>query len=209
MVFVPIFAEPVKLIMCFGAHHHHTSFFLIVMNKKQSLDSLNRPSAEEYRAAPKHPIIVVMDDIRSLSNVGSIFRTCDSFNIQKIVLCGITGSPPHRDIQRTALGATESVEWTYKPNAIEEIKRLKNEGYLIISLEQCEITVHPHKLNLPANQPVCLVLGNEVSGVNQAIVDLSDLVMEIPQKGTKHSLNVTVAAGIALWELFKRYESVE
>lgn len=174
------------------------------MNKKLSLEALNRPSITEYESQEKYPIVVVLDDIRSLANVGSIFRTSDSFNVEEIVLGGITGTPPHREIQRTALGATESVKWRHVENTMEVLQEFKSKGYLIASIEQCEDSVAPTTFD-QIKKPICLVLGNEVMGVNQSIVDISDLVFEIPQLGTKHSLNVTVAAGIVIWECFKAF----
>lgn len=175
------------------------------MNRKLVNEALKRPSIDAFKKQRKFPIKLILDDIRSLSNVGSIFRTADSFNVKEVLLCGITGCPPHREIQRTALGATESVEWSYHDSAEDVVQLLKSQGYLIVSLEQCEESIDPQTLKLKGDQKLCLVLGNEVSGVNQKIIDNSDAVIEIPQLGTKHSLNVTVAAGIALWEIFKQY----
>jgi 23S rRNA (guanosine2251-2'-O)-methyltransferase len=175
------------------------------MNRKLSTDALNRPSVDDYKNQEKFPIKLLLDDIRSLSNVGSLFRTADSFNVEEILLCGITGKPPHRDIQKTALGATESVLWSCNENALETVLRLKADGYKIVSLEQCEQSVDPRNFDLEFNAKVCLIVGNEVNGVDQSIIDISDMVMEIPQMGTKHSLNVTVAGGIALWEIIKKY----
>ncbi len=175
------------------------------MNRKLANEALNRPSVDDFRNQQKFPITLVLDDIRSLANVGSIFRTADSFNVEEVVLCGITGQPPHRDIQKTALGATESVSWSYNESAVNAVNEFRSRGYRIISLEQCERSTDPRLVEIEASDRICLVLGNEVNGVDQAIIDLSDEVMEIPQLGTKHSLNVTVAGGIALWEIFKRY----
>ena len=174
------------------------------MNKKLTTAALQRPEVEEFRNQEKYPIRVLLDDIRSLSNVGSIFRTSDAFNVREVILCGITGRPPHREIQRTALGATESVDWRYEQSAIEVVRGLRKEGVLVVALEQCEETIAPQDLEFVSGQEICLIVGNEVNGVQQDLVDISDVVMEIPQLGTKHSLNVTVAAGIALWEVFKR-----
>ena len=172
------------------------------MNKKLATTELNRPSIEEFESQDKIPVVVVLDNIRSLANVGSIFRTCDGFSVEQIVLCGITGQPPHREIQRTALGATESVAWTYQEDALVAIADLKQKGYYIASIEQCQTSIEPSEVG-SIKKPICLVLGNEVEGVNQIIIDQSDVVIEIPQAGTKHSFNVTVAAGIVLWECFK------
>lgn len=175
------------------------------MNKKRSNEALQRPGVADFKDQTKYPVVVVLDNVRSLANVGSIFRTADAFNIESLVLCGITGRPPHREIQRTALGATESVHWTHAPSALDTVKALKDLGYLIASVEQCEQHVEPGETGLLPEQKICLVFGNEVEGVSQEVVDASDLVIEIPQAGTKHSLNVTVAAGVVLWEVFKVY----
>ena len=175
------------------------------MNKKLKLWELDRVSEEEFKAQDKFPIIVILNDIRSLTNVGSFFRTCDAFNIEKLYLCGITASPPHREIQKTALGATESMEWEHRESAIDLVKELKAEGVTICSVEQTEETT---KLQQVANLPeerFALVLGNEVNGVDQNIVDESNYIIEVPQFGTKHSLNVSVCAGIVMWEFAKRY----
>lgn len=175
------------------------------MNKKRTSEELQRPDIDAYREQKKFPVKVLLNNIRSLSNVGSIFRTSDAFNIEEVILCGITGTPPHREIQRTALGATESVAWRYSESAESVITELKEAGYTIFALEQCEVHVAPQDIVIEEGQNVCLILGNEVAGVDQDLVDRSDAVIEIPQSGTKHSLNVTVAAGIALWELYKKF----
>lgn len=179
------------------------------MNKKLTTDALNRPSVQDFQRQDKYPIVVVLDDVRSLANVGSIFRTCDAFNVQEVLLCGITGCPPHRDIQRTALGATESVSWKHEPDVMQGVSRLKDDGYTLIALEQCESSRTPNSVRIEKGERVALVLGNEVNGVAQAVIDHCDLVMEIPQSGTKHSLNVTVAGGVALWELYKQFLNVD
>lgn len=165
---------------------------------------MNRPTVAEFKAAKKLPIVVVLDDVRSLSNVGSIFRTCDAFLVRKLVLCGITGRPPHRDIQKTALGATESVDWEYREDILEVVEEWKNRDYQIIPVEQCSGSKEPAEA-LNNVEQVCLVMGNEVVGVRDEVVALADAIMEIPQSGTKHSLNVSVAAGVALWEAFRRF----
>ena len=175
------------------------------MNKKLKLWELERVSEEEYRKQSKFPLTVVLDDIRSLNNIGSFFRTSDAFNVEKIYLCGITANPPHRDIQKTALGATETVNWEYRKDIVELIHELQKEGKHICTIEQTEKTVLLQNVHTLPDLPMVLVFGNEVNGVNQAIVDLSDSVIEIPQFGTKHSLNVAVCAGIVLWEFSKRY----
>lgn len=173
------------------------------MNNKIANEALGRVSVDEYKVQEKYPLVVALDDIRSLSNVGSIFRTCDAFNVEKIVLGGITGSPPHRDIQRTALGSTESVNWESEKDLVQYLLKLKDDGYKLLALEQCENSIHPSSID-KSLFPCCLILGNEVDGVKQEIIDICDAVIEIPQEGTKHSLNVTIAGGIVLWELFKQ-----
>lgn len=176
------------------------------MNKKLTTAELNRPELEDYLKAEKFPVVVLLDDIRSLSNVGSIFRTSDAFKVEEVILCGITGRPPHREIQRTALGATESVAWRYEESAVSCLRDLKNNGYHILALEQCEDPVQMDEWTGDEDKRYCLIVGNEVNGVNQELIDLSDEILEIPQLGTKHSLNVTVATGIALWEIFKVFK---
>ncbi len=174
------------------------------MNKKLKLWELDRVSEEEFKKQEKFPLIVILDSIRSLNNIGSFFRTSDAFNIEKIYLCGITATPPHREIQKTALGATESVNWEHRTNIIELIDELKKDGVKICSIEQAEKTTFLQDVpNLP-NKKYALIFGNEVDGVNQEAIDLSDYIIEIPQFGTKHSLNVSVCAGVVLWEFAKR-----
>jgi tRNA G18 (ribose-2'-O)-methylase SpoU len=170
------------------------------MNKKLKLWELNRLSPEEFSTQEKLPVVVVLDDIRSFENVGSVFRTSDAFNIQEIMLCGITPVPPHRDIHRTALGATETVSWSYASNALDAIIKLKAAGYTIYALEQAENTIFLQHLKKRLDSHIALVFGNEVNGVNQAVIDQCDGVLEIPQFGTKHSLNVSVCVGVVLWE---------
>lgn len=174
------------------------------MNKKLKLWELDRVSDDEFKSQDKFPITVVLDSIRSLTNVGTFFRTCDAFNVDKIYLCGITAEPPHREIQKTALGATESMDWEYRESISELIKELKSEGKKICSIEQTEKTILlQNVVNIPDNHFV-LVFGNEVNGVDQNIIDISDYIIEIPQFGTKHSLNVSVCAGIVIWEFSKK-----
>lgn len=175
------------------------------MNKKLKLWELDRVSEEEFRNQEKFPLTVVLDDIRSLNNIGSFFRTADAFNVEKIYLCGITANPPHRDIQKTALGATETVAWEYRNDIVELMHELRGAGKHICTIEQTKETVLLQNVHQLPDVPMVLVFGNEVNGVNQAVVDLSDSVIEIPQFGTKHSLNVSVCAGIVLWEFCKRY----
>jgi tRNA G18 (ribose-2'-O)-methylase SpoU len=175
------------------------------MNKKLKLWELERVTEEEFKIQEKFPIIVVLDDIRSLNNIGSFFRTADAFNVEQIYLCGITAVPPHRDIQKTALGATETVNWEYRKSLIDLIHELKAKGYFICAIEQTENTVLLQKTDKIKAEKFALVFGNEVNGVAQEAVDLADCVVEIPQFGTKHSLNVSVCAGVVMWEFAKRY----
>ena len=170
------------------------------MNRKLKLEELNRVSIADFKQQKKDPVIVLLDNVRSLHNVGSVFRTCDAMAVEKLYLCGITAKPPHREIQKTAIGATESVNWEHKKDAISIIHRYKKEGYTIISVEQTSNSIALGNYNWK-NEKVLLVFGNEVDGVQQKIIDLSDFSLEIPQWGTKHSFNITVSAGIVLWDL--------
>lgn len=174
------------------------------MNKKLKLWELERVSEEEFKLQKKFPVIVILNDIRSLNNIGSFFRTSDAFNVEKIYLCGITANPPHRDIQKTALGATETVAWEYKRSIIELVKELKSEGVTICSIEQTEKTTLLQDVPKLTETRFALVFGNEVNGVDQDVIDASDYILEIPQFGTKHSLNVSVCAGVVLWEFAKK-----
>ena len=171
--------------------------------RKLKNSELNRLNVTEFKSSEKTPIVVVLDNIRSLNNIGSVFRTADAFLIEKIYLCGITATPPHRDIQKTALGATESVEWEYCPNTIDLINNLKVSGYLVVSIEQTEGAITLNQIKVSNNQKYALIFGNEVKGVQQEIVNCSDFCLEIPQFGTKHSFNISVSAGIVLWEFYK------
>ena len=173
------------------------------MRKLQNSE-LDRLSPEQFRANDKTPIIVVLDNVRSHLNVGSVFRTADAFLIEAIYLCGITGTPPHRDIQKTALGATETVAWQHFETTTAAIEDLKSNGYKIASVEQAENATMLNELNYDGQEKLAVVFGNEVEGVEQTIVSASDLVIEIPQWGTKHSLNISVSAGIVIWELVRQ-----
>ena len=170
------------------------------MNRKLKLEELNRVSIADFKQQKKDPVIVLLDNVRSLHNVGSVFRTCDAMAVEKLYLCGITAKPPHREIQKTAIGATESVNWEYIEDATSIIHRYKKEGYTIISVEQTSNSTALGNYNWK-NEKVLLVFGNEVDGVQQKIIDLSNFSLEIPQWGTKHSFNITVSAGIILWDL--------
>jgi len=162
---------------------------------------LGRKNIDQYRDALKSPFFVVLDNIRSHNNVGSVFRTADAFLTPKIFLCGITARPPHRDIQKTALGATESVEWVYYGSTADAIAELKSMGVRILAVEQAEGAVALQDVKIEKGQQYALVFGHEVNGVDQKIVDMCDMCIEIPQFGTKHSFNIAVSAGIVLWEL--------
>jgi len=175
------------------------------MNRKLKLWELERVSEEEFKLQKKFPLLVILNDIRSLNNIGSFFRTADAFNVEKIYLCGITANPPHRDIQKTALGATETVEWEYRQSITELIKELKSQGVAVCSIEQAEKTTLLQDITSLNDEKFALIFGNEVNGVDQEAIDLSDYIIEIPQFGTKHSLNVSVCAGVVMWEFAKRY----
>lgn len=171
-------------------------------NRKLKNSELDRMSPEAFKAAKKTPLIIILDDIRSLNNIGSVFRTADAFLISKIYLCGITATPPHKDIQKTALGATESVSWEYVKDISDLMIRLKKEGVSILAIEQAEQSIPLQDVVLEMDTTYAIVFGNEVKGVSQEIVSASDMVVEIPQFGTKHSLNISVSAGIVVWDLF-------
>lgn len=171
---------------------------------KLKLDELNRVSVDEFKQQEKLPVVVVLDEVRSMHNVGSIFRTSDGFAVEAIYLCGITGQPPHREIEKTALGATQSVNWKYFKQTVDAIHELKANGYLVIAIEQASESMLLHAFNPQPNQRYALVLGNEVNGVSEEVMQLADGCIEIPQFGTKHSFNVVVSAGIVLWDFFAK-----
>ena len=173
-------------------------------NRKLKLWELNRPDVETFKKQKKFSIVVVLDDIRSFNNVGSFFRTADAFNIEKIFLCGITPCPPHREINKTAIGATDTIDWEQFDSIDKLIENLKAKGYKIFSIEQAEKTIHLQKMKIAQSEKTAFVFGNEVNGVKQEVIDKSDEVIEIPQFGTKHSLNVSVCAGVVLWEAIRR-----
>lgn len=172
--------------------------------RKLANSELDRKNVEEFKASEKTPIIIVLDDVRSLHNIGSVFRTCDAFLIEKVYLCGITATPPNKEIHKTALGATETVEWEYVKDVVTLVKQLNEEGVSVQSVEQVEKSVMLNNFEVEIGQKYALVFGNEVKGVNQEVVDLSKGVIEIPQLGTKHSLNISVSAGIVIWDLFQQ-----
>ena len=171
------------------------------MFRKLFNHELRRLSAEEFKKEKKSPLVVVLDNIRSQHNIGSAFRTADSFRVEKIYLCGICATPPTAEIHKSALGAEFSVDWEYYKETIDVVKRLKDEGFTIISVEQAENSTMLDSFQLPENQKIALIYGNEVKGVEQAVVDASDICLEIPQYGTKHSLNVSVSIGITIWKI--------
>ena len=172
--------------------------------RKLANEELDRKTVEEFKAADKLPVCILLDNIRSLNNVGSAFRTSDAFLVEKIYLGGITGTPPHRDIQKTALGATESVAWEHVESPLELIKQLQAEGYTIVSVEQVDKSVMLDDFTPEADKKYCIVFGNEVFGVEEEVVAASDLCLEIPQHGTKHSLNISVSLGIVVWDFYKK-----
>lgn len=171
------------------------------MGRKLAMNELNRLSVDEYKDSDKLPVIVVLDNIRSLSNIGSVFRTSDAFRIEGIHLCGITAQPPHREIHKTALSATESVDWKYFKETEESVINLRNEGYMIFAVEQVENSVMLNDFIPEKGKKIALIFGNEVKGVGQKIIDFADDCIEIPQWGTKHSLNISVSAGVVLWDI--------
>ncbi|TNF40160.1 MAG: TrmH family RNA methyltransferase [Cytophagales bacterium] len=174
--------------------------------KKLSMEELDRMSVQEFKKVEKSPLVLVLDQVRSLNNVGSAFRTADAFRIEKIYLCGITGTPPHRDIQKTALGATESVDWEYCLNTMDVVKRLKEEGYQICALEQVDRSIQLNEFLPEKGKKYALIFGNEVFGVEEQVLQSCDHVLEIPQLGTKHSLNIAVSLGIAVWDMMVKLD---
>lgn len=176
------------------------------MNRKLKNSELNRKSITDFKKATKTPLIIILDNIRSLNNVGSVFRTADAFLIEKIYLCGITATPPHRDIQKTALGAQDAVAWEYVEDAVTLSRKLKKEGVHLCAIEQAEAAVFLNDFMPDSDTRYAIVFGNEVKGVQQEIVSLSDTVIEIPQLGTKHSLNISVSTGVVVWDLYSKLQ---
>ncbi len=174
--------------------------------RKLSMEELNRDSVEEFKQKQKTPIVLVLDNVRSLNNVGSAFRTGDAFAVEKIYLCGITGTPPNKEINKTALGATESVEWDYAKETAELLQKLKEEGFKILAVEQVSNSVSLKEFQPEKDQKYALVFGNEVFGVEETALVLADTILEIPQFGTKHSLNISVALGIVVWDLVSKLD---
>ena len=167
------------------------------------MEELNRKSVEEFRESEKTPVVVVLDNIRSMHNVGSVFRSADAFLVECIFLCGFTAQPPHRDIHKTALGATDTVKWKYYYSTLEAVKKLKEDGYRIWAIEQVKNSRKLNEIELKPNEKAAIIFGNEVEGVSNDVLALCDDFIEIPQLGMKHSLNVSVAAGIVLWEVVR------
>ena len=177
-------------------------------HRKLKITELNRISAEEFKKANKLPLVVILDNVRSLHNIGSVFRTSDAFRVECIYLCGITATPPHPEMHKTALGAGFTVDWKYVNNAVEAVDNLRQEGYVVFSVEQAENSIMLEDMRLEQGKRYAVVLGNEVKGVQQEVIDHSDGCIEIPQYGTKHSLNVSVTAGIVIWDLFKQLKTL-
>lgn len=174
--------------------------------RKLQMDELNRLTVDDFKKAQKQPVVVVLDNVRSLHNIGSIFRTCDALGIESIYLCGISGTPPNKEIHKSALGAEDSVNWVYVKSALDAIKMLKDSGYKVYALEQTENSVNIKNFRPVADQKYAFVFGNELKGVDQAVVDESDYSLEIPQFGTKHSFNVSVTAAIVLWDYISKLD---
>ena len=173
--------------------------------RKLKLEELGRVSTEEYKNIEKIPVVGVLDNIRSMHNVGAVFRTADAFLIEKVYLCGITATPPHKEIHKTAIGATESVDWEYEENALNLIEKLRKDNYSIVCIEQVENSISFPEYEVDPSRKYAIVMGNEVDGVQQEIIDKTDVCLEIPQSGTKHSLNVSVCTGIVLWKWYEAF----
>mgnify|MGYP005863440369 CR=1 FL=1 len=176
------------------------------MTLKLKNSERDRLCVEQFKETKKTPLIIVLDNIRSLNNIGSVFRTSDAFLIEKIYLCGITATPPHKDIHKTALGSTETVAWEYIENIIDLIETLKRDNVIVASIEQAENATMLHEFQPESNQKYALIFGNEVKGVSQLAVSASDLILEIPQFGTKHSLNISVSCGVVVWDVFAKMQ---
>lgn len=172
--------------------------------QKLSLDELGRLEVEDFRKAKKLPVTLILDNIRSMHNVGSAFRTADAFRLEKIWLCGITACPPHREIHKAALGATESVNWQHREDIVSLVKELKKAGYTILAAEQTDESISLEKFDIQEPGKIAVIFGNEVNGVSDEVIPLLDQCLEIPQFGTKHSFNVSVSIGIVIWEIFKK-----
>ncbi len=173
------------------------------MNRKLKNEELGRISPEEFKHTKKIPVVILLDNVRSLNNVGSVFRTCDAFLAETLYLCGYTGTPPNKEINKTALGSTENVSWKHEKDVVSLVKNLQKEGYKVFSVEQAEKSMFLHDFKPKKDEKYALVFGNEVNGVSQEVIDASDGVIEISQGGTKHSLNIAVSAGVVLWEFYR------
>ncbi len=169
--------------------------------RKRSMLELNRLTAEEFRSSEKIPIVIVLDNIRSQHNIGSVFRTADAFRLEAIYLCGITATPPHREIHKTALGATETVDWKYFDSTEDAVKKMQDAGYRIIAVEQAEGSTLLQDFQPESDQKLAIIFGNEVNGIEEEVLNLADTCLEIPQFGTKHSLNISVSVGIVIWDI--------
>ncbi len=178
--------------------------FSKMKRRKLKVEELNRISIEEFQVAEKIPLVIVLDNVRSMNNIGSVFRTSDAFRVKEILLCGITATPPDAEIHKTALGSEDSVKWRYFEKTLSAVQQLRSEGYTIFSVEQAENSLSLESTELDKNKKYAVVFGHEVHGVQQSVIDASDGCIEIPQYGTKHSLNVSVAAGIVIWDFFKK-----
>ncbi|WGK65517.1 RNA methyltransferase [Croceiramulus getboli] len=178
------------------------------MPRKLKNSELDRKSVTDFKKAEKTPLIVVLDQVRSLNNVGAVFRSADAFLIKEIILCGITATPPHKDITKTALGATETVDWTYSENTLDSIEALKSKGVITCAVEQAERSIALDEFNPQSGRTYALVFGHEVKGVSQDVVNACEHVIEIPQLGTKHSLNIAVSAGVVLWDFFSKIRAL-
>ena len=176
--------------------------------RKLKNSELDRLSVEGFKSVEKTPIIIILDNIRSLNNIGSVFRTSDAFLIEKIYLCGITATPPHKDIHKTALGSTDTVDWEYVESTLDLVEKLKTEGIKVCSIEQAENATMLNDFEVKPNTKYALVFGNEVKGVAQDVVNASDYVIEIPQFGTKHSLNISVSCGVVIWDIFSKIKNI-
>jgi len=179
-------------------------FWLFLRMRKLKNSELNRKTISEFKAADKTPLIIILDNVRSMNNIGSVFRSADAFLIDKIFLCGITAKPPHKDIQKTALGSTDSVDWEYHESTNDLVKSLQNKGIKVIAIEQAEGSISLEKFKPKKNQLYAFIFGNEVKGVSQEVIDNINSTIEIPQFGTKHSLNISVSSGILIWDFYSK-----
>ncbi len=175
--------------------------------EKTKNEELGRISVEDFLKTEKNPVVIVLDNVRSALNVGSVFRTADAFRVSKIYLCGITPTPPNRDILKSALGATETIQWDYAATTLEVIDHLKKENFYLAAIEQTKKSIQLQDFNLSKEKKLALIFGHEIDGVNQDVINECDASIEIPQQGTKHSLNIAVCAGIVVWEVFRKYLS--